>query len=224
MILTDTLSDKVRLIRIFEHLTIYDFVTSAFMLSSIMNKHFLLFIFFFSINSTFAQSWLIERSDWGSTDSFVETHKHTISYITIHHGGEIFEDDKDTYTYLKNLQNWSRSARKWMDVPYHYIVDRKGRIFEGRPIEYQGDTNTSYDPSGHALIVLLGNFEEQEVLEEQIISLKIVTEYLIKKESVSLENIKTHKDYTETLCPGKKLTEYLGTKDWTNFLSEIYKN
>lgn len=168
-----------------------------------------------------AQSWLIERSEWGSTDSLVASHKHAIEYITIHHGGEIFEDDRDTYSYLKNLQNWSRAFRKWMDVPYHYIIDRKGRIFEGRPLYYSGDTNTSYDPTGHALIVLLGNFEEQEVRAEQISSLKVVTEYLVDKESVSSSKIKTHKDYTETLCPGRALTEYLGTKDWQTFLERI---
>lgn len=178
-------------------------------------------IFVFSLGSLQAQDWLIKRAEWGSTDSLVESHRHTISYITIHHGGEIFEDEKDTYTYLKNLQSWSRSDRKWMDVPYHYIIDRKGRVFEGRPLEYRGDTNTSYDPTGHALIVLLGNFEEQEVYEVQISSLKIVTEYLANQESVSADKIKTHKDYAETLCPGKKLSEYLGTKDWQSFLGEL---
>ncbi len=180
-----------------------------------------LLLFIFSTSTISAQDWLIERSDWGSTDSLVESHKHTISYITIHHGGEIFEDDKDTYTYLKNLQSWSRSDRKWMDVPYHYIIDRKGRIFEGRPLDYRGDTNTAYDPTGHALIVVLGNFEEQEVLSEQINSLKMVTEYLAKQKSVPATKIQTHKDYAETLCPGKNLTTYLGTRDWQEFLGEL---
>lgn len=178
-------------------------------------------VFFLNLGSIQAQEWLIKRANWGSTDSLVESNRHTISYITIHHGGEIFEDDKDTYTYLKNLQSWSRSDRKWMDVPYHYIIDRKGRIFEGRPLEYRGDTNTTYDPTGHALIVVLGNFEEQEVRTEQIASLKIVTEFLANQESVPSKKIKTHKDYAETLCPGKKLTEYLGTKDWKRFLSTL---
>lgn len=177
-----------------------------------------------SIQILTAQEWLIKRSDWGSTDSLSESHKHSISYITIHHGGEIFEDDRDTYAYLKNLQTWSRGFRKWMDVPYHYIIDRKGRIFEGRPLEYKGDTNTTYDPAGHALVMLLGNFEEQEVLDVQITSLKIVTEYLARQESVPAKMIKTHKDYAETLCPGKGLTAYLATEDWKDFLKTLEHN
>ncbi|GAB5409848.1 MAG: hypothetical protein BalsKO_22130 [Balneolaceae bacterium] len=181
----------------------------------------LLFATLLTMNNLLAQDWLINRAEWGSIDSLVESNKHSISYITIHHGGELYDEDKDTYQYLKNLQSWSRSARKWMDVPYHYIIDRKGKIFEGRPLDYKGDTNTSYDPTGHALIVLLGNFEEQEVLDEQIVSLKTVTTYLANQESVPTEKIKTHKDYAETLCPGKNLTAYLGTRDWWVFLSEL---
>lgn len=184
---------------------------------------FLLSVFLLLITAqqSFAQDWLIERAEWGSTDSLVESNRHTISYITIHHGGEIFDDDKNVYTYLKNLQSWSRSARGWMDVPYHYIIDRKGNIFEGRPLDYRGDTNTSYDPTGHALVVLLGNFEEQEVRDEQIESLKTVTEFLADWKSVPPSKIQTHKDYAETLCPGKKLSEYLATDDWLGFLNRL---
>jgi hypothetical protein len=180
----------------------------------------LLLLFLFSQNQ-FAQKWLITQEDWGGTDSVDTSLEHTISYITIHHGGEIFPDDKNTVSYLQGLQKWSRSDRKWNDIPYHYVVARDGKIYEGRPLKYRGDTNTAYDPTGHALIVLLGNFEEQELNPEQIESLKTVTAYLAKQESVAAGKIKTHKDYAETLCPGVKLSAYLGTDDWNRFLSNI---
>ena len=180
----------------------------------------LLLLFLFSQNQH-AQSWLITQEDWGGTDSVDSSLEHEISYITIHHGGEIFPDEKNTVTYLQNLQKWSRSDRKWNDIPYHYVIARDGKIYEGRPLNYRGDTNTTYDPTGHALVVLLGNFEEQEVKSEQIKSLKTVTAYLAKQESVPTEKIKTHKDYAETLCPGKKLTGYLNTRDWNSFLNGL---
>lgn len=58
-------------------------------------------------------------------------------------------------------------------------------------------------------------------MDEQIASLKTVTKYLAKQESVPTEKIKTHKDSAETLCPGKNLTAYLGTRDWWVFLREL---
>ncbi len=181
----------------------------------------LLIISFSSVST--AQNWLITQEDWGGTDSVDTSLEHQISHITIHHGGEIFPEDKNTVQYLRGLQSWSRSDRKWNDIPYHYVVARDGKIYEGRPLNYRGDTNTAYDPTGHALIVLLGNFEEQEVREEQIKSLKTVTEFLANLKSIPASKIKTHKDYAETLCPGKKLSEYLGTPDWKTFLSDIDK-
>ncbi|HAH52344.1 MAG TPA: N-acetylmuramoyl-L-alanine amidase [Balneola sp.] len=180
----------------------------------------LLLLFLFSQNQI-AQNWLITQEEWGGTDSTDTSLEHQISYITIHHGGEIFPEDINTVTYLQGLQKWSRSDRKWNDIPYHYVVARDGKIYEGRPLNYRGDTNTTYDPTGHALIVLLGNFEEQELNPEQIESLKTVTSYLAKQESVAADKIKTHKDYAETLCPGVKLSAYLGTDDWNRFLSNI---
>ncbi len=180
----------------------------------------LLLLFLFSQNQQ-AQNWLITQEDWGGTDSVDSSLEHEISYITIHHGGEMFPDDKNTVTYLQGLQKWSRSDRKWNDIPYHYVIARDGKIYEGRPLNYRGDTNTTYDPTGHALVVLLGNFEEQEVKTEQIESLKTVTAYLAKQESVPAEKIRTHKDYAETLCPGKKLTGYLNTRDWNSFLNGL---
>lgn len=62
------------------------------------------FLFLISTTQTVAQDWLIERSEWGSTDSLVESNRHTIEYITIHHGGEIFEDEK-TYIPISKICN-----------------------------------------------------------------------------------------------------------------------
>lgn len=171
--------------------------------------------------SMHSQDWLNQRASWGSVDSVNADYEHKIEYITIHHGGEIYPDDKNTVEYLQNLQTWSRNTKKWIDVPYHFIIDRKGNIYEGRPLNYRGDTNTTYDPTGHALIVLLGNFEEQALLKEQIASLKKMTAYLKETYSVPAEKIKTHKDYAETLCPGKKLSAYLLTDDWLQFLASF---
>lgn len=134
---------------------------------------------------------------------------HTINKITIHHGGEDFAEDKDVIAYLRNLQSWSRAEKKWIDIPYHFMIDLKGTIYEARPVNLPGDTNTDYDVRGHALICVMGNYENQIVSEQQLNSLVGLTAYLAKRFSVSPDSIKGHKDYTETLCPGKDLYRYL---------------
>ena len=151
---------------------------------------------------------IITHQQWGwkaLTDSMPP---HIIKRITIHHGGVYFSSDSNAITYLRKLQDWSRENKHWIDIPYHYMIDFQGKIYEARPIRFPGDTNTDYDPRGHALICLFGNFEEQQVSEQQLNSLSALIGWLMAKYNVPVDSVKTHKDYTETLCPGKNLYRY----------------
>ena len=148
------------------------------------------------------------RADWGWQPFERVLPQHSINKITIHHGGEDFAADKDMIQYLRNLQNWSRSEKKWIDIPYHFMIDLKGNIYEARPINYPGDTNTDYDVTGHALICVVGNYEIQKLSDESLNSLVRLTAFLKQKYRVETKDIKTHKDYTETLCPGTDLYKH----------------
>jgi len=150
------------------------------------------------------------RADWGWQPLDKVLPQHSINKITIHHGGEDFAADKDMIQYLRNLQSWSRSEKKWIDIPYHFMIDFKGNIYEARPINYPGDTNTDYDVTGHALICVVGNYEVQKLSEASLKSLVKLTAFLKQKYRVELKDIKGHKDYTaQTVCPGKDLYKYL---------------
>ena len=153
---------------------------------------------------------VVLRTDWGWQPLDRILPQHSINKITIHHGGEEFAEDKDMIQYLRNLQSWSRSEKKWIDIPYHFMIDLKGNIYEARPINYPGDTNTDYDVTGHALICVVGNYEVQTIKPIQLKSLTKLVAFLKQKYHVELKNIKGHKDYTtQTVCPGKDLYKYL---------------
>ncbi|MCE1187906.1 MAG: peptidoglycan recognition protein family protein [Ignavibacteria bacterium] len=127
--------------------------------------------------------------------------------ITIHHEGTFFDGVKETAeAHISTVQKWGMSeARNWVDIPYHFLIDNKGRIFEGRNVFTVGETNTDYNPEGHLLISLLGNFEEQELPAAQLESLICLIVDCCKKFSIDPDTIKCHRDFTETLCPGKNL-------------------
>ena len=152
---------------------------------------------------------VISSSEWGGSSKPHNSMEHTIKYITIHHGGVIFKGDSSTVSYLKNLQNWSRDVKKWIDIPYHFMMDLKGDIYQARPVQYPGDTNTDYDPTGHLLICILGNYEEQELNEIQHQKLILFLSYFSHKYDVPVEKIQSHMDYTETACPGKNIYKFL---------------
>ena len=152
---------------------------------------------------------IIKRAEWGSVPIDEPFKTHEIKYITIHHGGVEFYDQEHAAEHVKNLQNWSRKEKNWIDIPYHFMIDLEGNIYEARPINIPGDTNTEYDPTNHALIEIMGNYEIQELSDAQLKSMIDLTKYLMDSFKVPIEKVKTHKDYSAiTVCPGKNIYKY----------------
>lgn len=154
---------------------------------------------------------IVSVAQWGGTPADpAAARKQEITHITLHHQGEPFPQGKDPIAYLRTLQTWSRTTKHWLDIPYHYIIDLDGRIYEGRKLEYAGDTNTEYDPKGHALIEVVGNFEEVEPNQKQLDAVVDLMALLAAKYKVSIDAIHGHKDYSaQTVCPGANLYRYL---------------
>ena len=154
---------------------------------------------------------IVPVATWGGTPAdATKARRHTITQITLHHQGEAFKPGTDPQAYLRRLQTWSRTSKGWLDIPYHYVIDLDGRVYEARNIDFAGDTNTEYDPSGHALIEVVGNFEEVEPNQQQLDAVVNVMALLAAKYKVSLDDIKSHRDHSDkTVCPGANLYRYV---------------
>lgn len=137
--------------------------------------------------------------------------RHNITHITLHHEGDAqpLKLDDDVVRKLRGLQSWGASDRNWWDVPYHFLLDLRGNIYEGRDYHFMGETNTTYDPSGHFLITAIGNYEKQEPTQAQLDAIADLMAWAVSEFNVSLDNIKGHYNYADTDCPGKNLRKYL---------------
>lgn len=166
---------------------------------------------------------IVSTEQWGGTpavDSLAR--KHSIVYITLHHAGVPFPEGKDIIQYMRNLQSWSRSEKKWIDLPYHFVIGLDGTVYEGRDINYAGDTNTEYDPAGHALIEVVGNFEEVEPNEKQLNAVVKTMAMLSIQYNVPVDSIRAHRDYsTKTVCPGKNLYQYIENSYFRNAVNNV---
>jgi len=154
---------------------------------------------------------IVPVANWGGTPAdAAKARQHKISHITLHHQGEPFKPGTDPEAYLRRLQAWSRAEKGWLDIPYHYVIDLDGRIYGARDIAYAGDTNTDYDPKGHALIEVVGNFEEVEPNQQQLDAVVKLMAMLAARYGVSLDEIGSHRDYSDkTVCPGANLYRYV---------------
>jgi hypothetical protein len=157
---------------------------------------------------------LVTKAQWKSATPVLEMKTHVPRLITVHHTATAQNPQRTLEQKLQALQKFSmeRSAladgrikEPWADIPYHFYISVDGRIGEGRELQYVGDSNTPYDPSGHALIVLEGNFNKDQVTPAQYQSLLLLTKAIARKWKIPADRISGHKDNADTACPGDAL-------------------
>lgn len=160
----------------------------------------------------------LDRAAWGANDPVLPMQEHSPSRITIHHTATRQNTSRTLTQKMQALQQFSqtestlgdgRIKEPWADIPYHFYVDVDGVVAEGRSLNFAGDSNTPYDPSGHILIVLEGNFELEAVTPGQRRTLDLLVTEFANRYDVTADLIGAHKDFASTLCPGENLYDEL---------------
>jgi len=161
---------------------------------------------------------IVKRDQWEANEPVLEMLHQTPQRLTVHHTATPARPNLSLGRKLRSLQTFSQTRSKladgrvkeaWGDIPYHFYIDTAGRIGEGRSIDFVGDTNTAYDPTGHVAIVLEGNFEHEVPTAAQIRALVSLLTTLAKAYHLAPANIGAHKDFTETACPGANMMALL---------------
>jgi hypothetical protein len=143
------------------------------------------------------------RADWNSKKIKGPYTPHTIERITVHHQGVMTHKSEDYRKRLRKMQRYHQTEQKgFVDIAYHFVIDRNGVIFEGRPTTAAGETETDYDPKGHLLICLLGDFDKQKPSVRQMESLIKLAAWASRHFHVSPDTLAGHRDYAHTSCPG----------------------
>jgi hypothetical protein len=137
-----------------------------------------------------------------------------VSRITVHHtAGEIQTDAwAPTAGELESIREFHAGTRttdrNWADIAYHFVVDRAGRVWQARPLAYQG-AHVRLHNAHNLGIVLLGNFEVQSPSAAQLTALREFIGFLRKIYQVPLNEVYTHGELGETECPGKLLQAFM---------------
>ncbi|MBA4149459.1 MAG: N-acetylmuramoyl-L-alanine amidase [Verrucomicrobia bacterium] len=157
---------------------------------------------------------VITRTEWGANPPVAEMKAHKPEFITIHHTGTKQNPGRTVEDKLRGLQKFSqredqlasgKTKPAWPDVPYHFYISVDGKLAEGRDLKFVGDTNTEYDPTGHLLVTLEGNFQEEKPSDAQMKTTRQLVRFLAKRYKVPASKIGSHKDYAKTACPGENL-------------------
>lgn len=130
-----------------------------------------------------------------------------INKVTIHHEGWTavdFTSQTATAQRIEKIRQYHTGEKRWGDIGYHYIVDRAGRVWEGRPIQYQG-AHVSQNNENNVGILVLGNFEKQSPSSAQLKSLYSTVAGLTKQHRIKTSLVRSHREINPTTCPGKNL-------------------
>jgi len=135
--------------------------------------------------------------------------RHEIDKLTLHHSATTHVEGDDLGLKMRNMQSWGETDRKWWDIPYHYMVDLDGTVFQARDHRFVGDTNTRYNPAGHFLINCFGNYSEVEPNEAQLATIANLMAWAAMEYNIDPLVIYGHRDLAQTGCPGDNLYRYI---------------
>ncbi len=153
------------------------------------------------------------RDQWGAKPATREGRQHVIKRITIHHQGVQFTRQQNAPTRLKSMQKYHQGSSKgFHDIAYHFVVDPNGVVYEGRPYSAIGETETDYNPKGHLLICLMGNFDKQTPTEPAINSLTHLIAWAVRAFDLDIDAIRGHRNHAHTTCPGTNLQKLIDNK------------
>ena len=125
-----------------------------------------------------------------------------LNTIIVHHSALPFSDGPF------KIQSKHIQYKGFADIAYNFVIDAAGQIYEGRTLTARG-AHTGGHNTGTIGVVLLGNFEEIEATEAQLMALKRLVGCLASAYTVT--HLAGHRDFQPgvTVCPGENLEPLL---------------
>jgi hypothetical protein len=164
-------------------------------------------------------SGVIPRREWTSAPPNLAliNPMNGINRITVHHDGMdpvTLRGRSDVTARLELIRRAhvsphpTQDNKPWADIGYHYIIDPQGRIWEGRPIQYQG-AHVRNSNEHNLGVMVLGNFDEQRPTPEALTSLDGFVADRMRAYRVPVSRVYTHQEINPTACPGRNLQSYM---------------
>lgn len=153
---------------------------------------------------------IIARTNWSKYQIKGNiTKMGAVQKITVHHTDDGKALDKmSDLQFLRAMENHHRNTRKWACIGYHFIIGRDGKIYEGRPLQYQGAHASSNNPNNIG-ISLIGNFSKGMPSKSQMDSLESLLYKLRNQFKVGSSSVYGHTHLGQTECPGKYLKRWI---------------
>jgi len=131
-----------------------------------------------------------------------------VTRITVHHDGMeslIWSDDMNSSRRRLQLIRRSHLHRGFADIGYHYVIDRAGRIWQARPVQFQSAHAGGANNRHNVGVMVMGNFDLQQPTNAQLQTLPESLRLLMAYYRVPVSRVYTHQELKPTACPGRNL-------------------
>lgn len=135
-----------------------------------------------------------------------------VRYVTIHHDGmnPFYGDDSASAADRIELIRRAHRNKGWGDIGYHFVVDRGGRVWQARPLNFQGAHVKDHNEQNIG-IMALGNFDLQTPSDAQVVGLSRHVAAVSQRFGVPAGNVRTHQEWAATACPGRNMQHRIVT-------------
>lgn len=170
---------------------------------------------------------LISRAAWGALKPRRGLQPHTPVRLTLHHSGVRLTADSESPDRLQVHQRWHMIEKGHPDIDYHFVVDRRGNVFQGRNPKFRGDTQTDYDPTGHFLVCCEGDYQgasgpAQVPTRPMLRSVALLFAAAAQRWDIDPDTLNGHRDYTSmTSCPGGQLERLVRNGSLRDSVAEL---
>lgn len=110
---------------------------------------------------------------------------------------------------LRSIQRQHMQANGWSDIGYNLLIDRWGRIWEGRGLWRIG-AHTKNCNTNTIGVSFMGNYENLKLNKRQLEAYEIV-KMKMRQHGIKIEMVRGHRDMPNqsTACPGKNIMKQL---------------
>lgn len=127
---------------------------------------------------------------------------HTVSKSPVTMWGAIRE--------MRNLQRMHMDGNGWSDIGYNIVIDRRGRIWEGRGLRRVG-AHTAMSNTGTIGVAFMGNYDLLQLNSAQLKAFNEL-QLIMKMHGFQKLEVRGHRQMPnqKTACPGTNIMRQLG--------------
>ncbi len=168
---------------------------------------------------------IYRRSDWNAQPfrgTPIALNRPSYNYMTLHHtAGFGATTLREGLEQVRRIQDFHQNGRGWNDIGYQFLMDQEGRLYQGRPFINESAPWDQGPPLAHGAHVggantgnigvsLMGCYHppeggncRDEMTRPAIDSLVTTFAFLSERYGVSPEQMRGHRDFSQTACPGE---------------------